>query len=70
MKNKLRLYRFLAGLTQEELARKLNLSQPLISVYELGKHTPYKKRRERIAKVLGKNVSTVFPVPKKKKVKK
>lgn len=45
-----------AGLSQEELASRLSLTQAALSNYELGKRRLYLKNVEQIAKVLNKPI--------------
>ena len=66
MKNRLRGYRFLSGKSQDDLAIKTGISQPLISKIERGaikKLSP--EKIQKIAKELGRPVNAVFPKPKK-----
>lgn len=70
MRNKLKIYRVIAGLKQVELAQKVGTSQTVISRYERGEDIPQRKRQEKIAKILGKKrVTTLFPTLRKKRKK-
>lgn len=46
-------YRKLAGLTQEQLAKKMNLDQTAVSHWENGKTRPARKLHKKLARVLG-----------------
>lgn len=61
MKNNLRLFRFLSGKSQQELAKELNASQPKISGLERGFIKPQKEDKEKLAKILGNKVEAIFP---------
>lgn len=61
MKNKLKEYREKEGLTQEELAKKSDVSRNTISSIETEANTNATYEvMERIAKALNKKVSTIF----------
>lgn len=49
-----------AGLTQEQLAEKVDLSTDFIGYIERGKQAPYLKTLERIAQTLGVEVYELF----------
>lgn len=49
-----------AGLTQEQLAEKVELSTDYIGYIERGKQAPYLKTLERIAQILGVEVYELF----------
>lgn len=53
-------YRLKNGLSQEELAKKLSVSQNTISQYESGKRSPHVKSLARIANTLGVNVDDIL----------
>ena len=42
-----------AGLTQAQLAKKMNVDQSTVSLWESGKNNPQKKCHKKLAKVLG-----------------
>lgn len=42
-----------AGLTQAQLAKRLNVDQSTVSLWEAGKTRPLKKLHKKLAKVLG-----------------
>ena len=50
---KIKLLRKVRGLTQEQLAEKLNVGRATLSNYEIGRRSPRLKELERIANVLG-----------------
>ena len=61
MKNKVKEYREKEGLTQEELAKKSEISRNTISSIETGVNTNVTyETMEKIAKALNKKVSTIF----------
>ena len=49
MKNRIKELRLKAGLTQEQLAKKVGLSEQAISLYELGKRNPKIEKWQKIA---------------------
>ena len=60
MKNKIKEYRTKKGLTQEQLAQKVNVRRETIVFLEQGKYNPSLKLAMDIAKVLGKKVEELF----------
>ena len=50
---KVREYREKAGMTQAQLAKKMNIDQSAVSLWENGKTSPLRKYRKKLAKVLG-----------------
>lgn len=50
---KIREYREKAGMTQAQLAKKMNVDQSAVSLWESEKTSPLKKYRKELAKVLG-----------------
>lgn len=50
---KIREYREKAGMTQAQLAKKMNVDQSAVSLWESEKTSPLKKYRKKLAKVLG-----------------
>ena len=56
--------RLLAGLTQQELAQRANLSQGYISSYERGKKQIPCEKRKKLEMILGMEVSSVVYVDK------
>ncbi len=67
---KIKHYRKIAGLTQEELAKKVGVSRIYIQYIEAGKRVPSLKRLKRIAEVLGADLSElVGGLPPKQKVR-
>ncbi len=53
MGKKIKILRKVRGLTQTQLAEKLEVGRATISNYEIGRRSPHLKELERIAKVLG-----------------
>jgi transcriptional regulator with XRE-family HTH domain len=51
--NKIKILRKVRGLTQTQLADKLEVGRATISNYEIGRRSPHLKELERIASVLG-----------------
>ena len=61
MQNKVKEYREKEDMTQEELAKKSEVSRNTISAIETGANTNVTYEiMEKIAKALGKKVSTIF----------
>lgn len=52
-KNKLKFYREQAGLTQDQLAKLLNVSQPTIQRWENGAREPNLQDLKKLCKALG-----------------
>lgn len=50
---KIKELRLRAGLTQAQLAKKMNVDQSCVSLWESGKTSPAKKLLRKLAKVLG-----------------
>src|SRR5258708_37240618 len=63
MRNSVAERRKALGLTQTELALSSQLSRPLISAVETGRHVPSVKAALAIAEVLGTSVEDVFGEP-------
>jgi transcriptional regulator with XRE-family HTH domain len=53
---KIKILRKTRGLTQEQLAEKLNVKRATISNYEIGRRSPHIKELEAIAEALGVNL--------------
>lgn len=53
-------HRKAAGLTQQELAKKMNVNQSAVSQWEAGKTSPLKKSWKKLAKVLGVTVDELL----------
>ena len=60
MKNKLKYYRALYNLTQEDLAKKLGVSRQTIIAIEKGKYDPSLKLAFKIAKFFGVKIEDIF----------
>jgi transcriptional regulator with XRE-family HTH domain len=54
------MLRLKAGMTQEQLARKMNVDQAAVSRWESGDTKPLKKSRKKLAKVLGCTVDELL----------
>jgi transcriptional regulator with XRE-family HTH domain len=52
----IRTHRKRAGITQARLARRLNVTQSAVCLWEKGKNEPCKKYHKRIAQILGVTV--------------
>jgi len=59
----IRLYREKLGLTQQELATRLNVTQGLISQWELGETFPGASKLPELAKLLGCTIDDLFDRP-------
>ena len=53
---KIRILRKMRGLTQEQLAERLNVKRATISNYEIGRRSPHIKELEDISEALGVNL--------------
>ena len=60
MKNKLKIYRAMHDLTQEDLAKKLGVSRQTIIAIEKGKYDPSLKLAFKIAKFFGVKIEDIF----------
>jgi len=60
MKNKIKIERAKANITQAELAEKVNVSRQTINAMELGKYVPSTVLALKIAKMFGKTVNEIF----------
>jgi putative transcriptional regulator len=60
MKNRLKVYRAMHDLTQEELAKKLGVSRQTIIAIERGKYDPSLKLAFKIAKLFGVKIEDIF----------
>lgn len=56
------------GFSQEELARKLNVAQSTIGMWESGKRTPKLDELNRLARILNITVSRLIGQPKERKI--
>lgn len=56
----IRNLRLAAGLTQKQLAKKMNVDQSAVSLWESGKSNPQKKIHKKLAKVLGCTVDELL----------
>ncbi len=60
MKNKIKVERAILDLTQEELAKKVNVSRQTINAIESGKYVPSTVLALKISKVFGKYLEEIF----------
>lgn len=60
MKNRVKIERAIANITQAELAEKINVSRQTINAMELGKYVPSTVLALKISKVFGKPVNEIF----------
>lgn len=60
MKESIKRFRLSANLSQEELARKLNLTQGLISQWELGICSPSASKLPALAEALGCTIDDLY----------
>ncbi len=60
MKNKVRLFRSMRNMTQEELATRLRVSRQTIHAIEAGKYNPSLDLALKIARLFGVRVEHVF----------
>ncbi len=60
MKNKLKVFRVMHNLTQEELAKKLGVTRQTIIAIEKGKYDPSLKLAFKIAKFFGVKIEDIF----------
>ena len=66
MKNKLKIYRAMHNLTQEDLAKKLGVSRQTIISIEKGKYDPSLKLAFKIAKFFNVKIEDIFIYEDKK----
>ena len=60
----IKAYREQAGMTQVQLAKKMNVDQSAVSLWERGETKPLKKYRKKLARVLGCTEVDLFPEDK------
>lgn len=60
MKNTIKMERAIAGLTQEELAKKVSVSRQTINAIELNKYVPSTVLALKVAQVFNKKVEEIF----------
>ncbi|MGC4058754.1 MAG: helix-turn-helix transcriptional regulator [Chitinophagaceae bacterium] len=60
MKNSIKIERAVAGITQEELAKRIGVSRQTINAMESGKYIPSTVLALKIARVFSKSVESVF----------
>jgi putative transcriptional regulator len=62
MKNTIKIERAIAGLTQEELAKRVGVTRQTINAMELNKYVPSTVLAIRVAKVFNKMVEEIFTI--------
>ena len=60
MKNKIKVERAIADLTQAELAEKVQVTRQTINAIEAGKYVPSTVLALKIARIFGKKVNDIF----------
>ena len=60
MKNKLKVYRAMHDLTQEQLAEKADVTRQTINAIEQGKYSPSLELAFRLAKLFGVTIEDLF----------
>jgi len=60
MKNRLKVYRAMYNLTQEELAKKLGVSRQTIIAIEKGKYDPSLRLAFKISRLFGVKIEDIF----------
>jgi putative transcriptional regulator len=60
MKNKIKVYRAMHDLTQEDLARKIGVTRQTILAIEKGRYVPSLDLAFRIARHFGVNIEEIF----------
>ena len=60
MKNRIKVYRAIHGLTQEELAKKVGVTRQTIIAIEAGKYSPSLELAFKIARALNAKIEDVF----------
>ena len=63
MKNKIKVYRAMHDLTQEDLARKIGVTRQTILAIEKGRYVPSLDLAFRIARHFGVNIEEIFIYP-------
>ncbi len=65
MKNKIRVERAIANLTQQELAEQIGVSRQTINAIESGKYVPSTILALKMARLFGKEVGQIFELEEK-----
>lgn len=60
MKNRVRVYRAINDLTQEELAKKIGVTRQTVLAIEKGKYSPSLDLAFKIAKIFGVKIEEIF----------
>jgi putative transcriptional regulator len=67
MKNKIKIYRAMFNLTQEELADKIGVTRQTINAIELGKYSPSIELAFKIARMFKATIEGIFIYEEDKK---
>jgi putative transcriptional regulator len=67
MKNKIKVYRAIANLTQEELADRLDVTRQTINAIELGKYSPSIELAFKMARIFKVSIEEIFIYEEDKK---
>ena len=67
MKNKIKVYRAIHNLTQEELADKIGVTRQTINAIELGKYSPSIELAFKIAQLFEATIEDIFIYEENKK---
>lgn len=60
-RNRVKVKRWELGMRQYELASKVNIAPPTLSLIEAGRYNPSEKLKSKLAKILRCNVEEIFP---------
>ena len=58
--SKIKQFRTKVGLTQEELAKKLNVNQPTVAMWETSKTLPRTDKLPKLAEIFGCKIDELF----------
>lgn len=60
MKNNIKIFRVMKGLSQEQLAKAANVSRQTINALEAAKYVPSTVLALKLAQILGKQIEDIF----------
>lgn len=60
MKNNIKIFRVMRGLSQEQLAKEANVSRQTINALEAAKYVPSTVLALKLAQILGKQIEDIF----------
>ncbi|GAA4145542.1 helix-turn-helix transcriptional regulator [Sphingobacterium kyonggiense] len=60
MKNNIKIFRVMKGLSQEQLAKEVNVSRQTINALEAAKYVPSTVLALKLAQILGKQIEDLF----------